>query len=118
MAAYEWDFAFVLNYRDVLFEGFLGTLKIGFTSLALGIVIGLVLAVMRLSKHWFVKAPAIAVIEFFRATPVLVLLFWCYYALPIMVGVAFDAFTAVIITLGIQTGAFMARQQQGGLVVA
>ena len=113
---YEFDFAYVLNYMDTLIDGFYGTLKIGFTSLAIGIVIGLLLAVMRLSKHWFVRAPAIAVIEFFRATPVLVLLFWAYYALPIMIGVAFDAFTAVIITLGIQTGAFMAEVYRAGIV--
>ena len=116
MPIYEWDFAFVLNYRDVLWEGFLGTLKIGFSSLGLGIVIGLVLAMMRLSRLWVVRAPAIAIIEFFRATPVLVLLFWCYYALPIIIGVAFDAYTAAIITLGFQTGAFMAEVYRAGIV--
>ena len=116
MPIYEWDFAFVLNYRDVLWEGFLGTLKIGFSSLGLGIVIGLGLALMRLSRFWFVKVPAIAIIEFFRATPVLVLLFWCYYALPIVIGVAFDPYTAAVITLGFQTGAFMAEVYRAGIV--
>ena len=116
MPVYEWDFAFVLNYRGVLWEGFLGTLKIGFSSLGLGIVIGLLLALMRLSRLWVVRAPAIAIIEFFRATPVLVLLFWCYYALPIIIGVAFDAYTAAIITLGFQTGAFMAEVYRAGII--
>ena len=116
MPVYEWDFAFVLNYRGVLWEGFLGTLKIGFSSLGLGIVIGLLLALMRLSRLWVVRAPAIAIIEFFRATPVLVLLFWCYYALPIIISVAFDAYTAAIITLGFQTGAFMAEVYRAGII--
>ena len=116
MPIYEWDFAFVLSYQGVLWEGFLGTLKIGFSSLGLGIVIGLVLAMMRLSKLWVVRVPAIAIIEFFRATPVLVLLFWCYYALPIIIGVAFDAYTAAVITLGFQTGAFMAEVYRAGIV--
>ena len=113
---YEWDFEFVLKYSDVLWGGFLGTLKIGFTSLALGVVIGLVLALMRLSRHWLVRAPAVAIIEFFRATPVLVLLFWVYYALPIVIGVAFDAFAAAILTLGVQTGAFFSEVYRAGIV--
>ena len=143
MAAYDWDFAIVLSYKHELFDGFLGTLKIGFSSLAIGIVVGLLLAVMRLqriepqkpdergtfvgfllrvmrlAKYLVIKAPAIAIIEFFRATPVLVLLFWCYYAMPIVIGPewgTWDAFEAVVFTLGLQTGAFMAEVYRAGIV--
>ena len=113
---YDWQFGFVLKFSDQLWAGFLGTLNIGFVSLGLGIVIGLVLALMRLSRYWVVRAPAIAVIEFFRATPVLVLLFWVYYGLPIIIGVAFNAYVAAIITLGVQTGAFMGEVYRAGII--
>jgi len=111
MPIYEWDFAFVLNYRDVLWEGFLGTLKIGFSSLGLGIVIGLVLAMMRLSRLWVVRAPAIAIIEFFRATPVLVLLFVDRFATehPGSRELVTGAFSVISLALGYLFGSSRPR---------
>ena len=60
---YEWDFSLVLKYSDVLFEGFLGTLRVGIVSLILGGVGGLLLALMRMSRHRLLSWPAIALIE-------------------------------------------------------
>ena len=47
---YEWDFSFVFKNMDVLYLGFLGTLKIGFLSLGLAAALGLILALLRMSK--------------------------------------------------------------------
>ena len=77
---YEWDFDLTLKYSNVLFEGFLGTLKVGIVSLILGAIGGLLLALMRMSRFYFFSWPSIAVIEFFRTTPLLIQLFWVYFA--------------------------------------
>ena len=112
---YEWDFSLVLKYSDVLFEGFLGTLRVGIVSLILGGVGGLLLALMRMSRHRLLSWPAIALIEFFRTTPLLIQLFWIYFALPIIIGVNFDAYTACIITLSVNTSAFFAEIYRAGI---
>ena len=110
---YEWDF--VLKYSDVLFEGLLGTLRVGIVSLILGGVGGLLLALMRMSRHRLLSWPAIALIEFFRTTPLLIQLFWSYFALPMIIGVNFDAYTACIITLSVNTSAFFAEIYRAGI---
>ena len=113
--AYEWEFGLVLKYWDVLLDGFLGTLRVGIVSLILGAVGGLVLALMRMSRYRLLSWPAIALIEFFRTTPLLIQLFWIYFALPVIIGVNFGAYTACIITLSVNTAAFFAEIYRAGI---
>ena len=54
---YEWDFGFVLKFQDVLWQGFLGTLKIGVLALAFGSLVGLLLALMRMSRWRALSLP-------------------------------------------------------------
>jgi polar amino acid transport system permease protein len=106
---YEWDFGFVLKFQDVLWQGFLGTLKIGVLALAFGSLVGLLLALMRMSRWRALSLPATGFIEFLRMTPLMIQLFWIYFALPILIGLKLDAFAAAVITLSVQSGAFFAE---------
>jgi polar amino acid transport system permease protein len=112
---YEWDFGFVLKFQDVLWQGFLGTLKIGVLALAFGSLVGLLLALMRMSRWRALSLPATGFIEFLRITPLMIQLFWIYFALPILVGLKLDAFAAAVITLSVQSGAFFAEVFRGGV---
>ena len=60
---YEWEFGLVFKYWDVLFDGFLGTLRVGIVSLILGAIGGLILALMRMSRYRLLSWPAIVLIE-------------------------------------------------------
>ena len=55
-----------------------------------------------------------AYIEFFRAIPLLVLLLWVYYGLPIVFGVSFGPFIAGIISLALSDSAFEAEIFRAG----
>jgi polar amino acid transport system permease protein len=70
-----WNFAPVWANADLLAQGLVNTLKVTGASLALGVPLGLVLALMRLSPQRLLAWPAVAVIEVFRTTPPLVQLF-------------------------------------------
>jgi polar amino acid transport system permease protein len=113
---YEWDFSVVLRDGDLLLRGFAGTLKITGASLILGLIIGLIAALARLSKTRILSFPTGAYIEIFRSTPPLVQLFWAFYALPIILNVRLNAFQAAFITLSLQSGAFFAEVYRGGIV--
>ena len=113
--AYEWDFTFVLKFQEVLWQGLVGTLKVGGLSLCFGLIIGLVLALMRLSRFRALSLTAGGVIEFFRMTPLMVQLFWVYFALPIVLGIKLDAFDAAVLTLSVQSGAFFAEAYRAGI---
>jgi polar amino acid transport system permease protein len=112
---YEWDFSYVFKNQNILWEGFLGTLQIGLSSLFFGIIVGLVFAALKMSQYRALSIPATALIEFLRMTPLMVQLFWVYFALPILIGVRLDPFAAGLITFSLQSGAFFAEVFRGGI---
>lgn len=113
---YKWDFGGVWTHRDMLLTGFVGTSKIAVVAIVLGIVFGVLLAGMRLSGRRWLEMPALWVIEFYRNTPPLVHFFWAFYALPVLIGVSLGPYSAAVIALSTQSGAFFAEVFRGGLV--
>lgn len=114
--SYEWDFDTVFRQFDMLLYGMWGTIKLTAIALVLGLIIGLVAALMRLSKKRYLNAPAGVYIEIFRSTPPLVQLFWTFYALPIILGIELGPFQAAIITFSFQSGAFFAEHYRAGII--
>lgn len=113
---YEWDFWPVLAETDFLLAGFRNTLTLTATSLAGGLIVGLLLALCRLSPKRWLRYPADIIIEVFRTTPPLVQLFWFYFGLPIIIDVEMTPFLAAALTFTIQSGAFFAEILRAGIV--
>ncbi len=113
---YEWDFSPVLAQSGLLLAGFANTLILTATSLSGGLVVGLLLALARLSKRRWLKIPAGVIIEVFRTTPPLVQLFWFYFGLPIILSIEMTPFLAAALTFTIQSGAFFAEIFRAGIV--
>jgi len=113
--SYRWDFTPVLASAPLLAEGLVNTLKVTGVALACGLVIGLALALMRLSRHQLASWPAGFVIEVFRTTPPLVQLFWFFFALPLIVGIEMTPFMAAVVTFSIQSAAFFAEVFRAGI---
>jgi len=113
---YQWDFWYLLRYAPLFWKGVGVTLAYTGGTIFLGLVLGLVVGLGRLSKSWFVNAPLIAYIEVFRCTPLLVQIVWFYYALPVLVGIQIPAVVAGVMTLSLYTGAFYAEIFRGGIV--
>jgi len=113
---YDWDFGAVWEYRQMLLNGALGTMKIAAVAILLGVVIGAVLATMRLSRVRWLEYPALWFTEFYRNTPPLIHFFWAFYALPVVLGVSLDPYAAAIIALSTQSGAFYAEVFRGGVI--
>lgn len=112
---YQWDFTPVFASWPLLAEGLLNTLRVTAVALACGLVLGLVLALLRLSPRRFLSWPAGLVIEVFRTTPPLVQLFWFFFALPLIVGVEMTPFAAAVVTFSIQSAAFFAEVFRAGI---
>jgi polar amino acid transport system permease protein len=113
---YEWDFGVVLRDFDQLLYGLRNTLKVTLAALALGMPLGLIVAVARLSARRLIAWPVGLFVEFFRSTPPLVQLFWSFFALPILIGVRIDPFEAAVLTLSLQSSAFFAEVFRGGII--
>jgi polar amino acid transport system permease protein len=112
---YNWDFSVVMRHGDMLLNGFGKTAILTATCLVVALVLGLLLAVMRLSKVGVLNALAYFYINFFRAAPALVLIVWFYFAFPILIKVEMDAFQAAILAIGLQSAAYMAEVFRGGI---
>lgn len=113
---YEWSFGFLWRYEALFIRGIEVTLAYTFGTIILGLIFGLVVGVLRLSKSWLVNAPLVALIEVFRCMPLLVLMVWFYYALPVILGIQIPATIAATAVLSLYSGAFFAEIFRGGIV--
>ena len=104
------------RYAPLFWRGTLMTLGYTAATIFLGLIIGLLVGMGRLSKSRLLNIPLVAFIEAFRCTPLLVQIVWFYYALPVLVGIQIPAWAAGILTLSCYTGAFYAEIFRGGIV--
>lgn len=113
---YHWSFAFLWQYEHLFVLGAGVTLAFTIGTVLLGLIVGLIIGIARLTRNWMVSAPLIAVSEAFRCTPLLVQLIWIYYALPVVLHISLNAATAAVITLSMYGGVFYAEIFRGGII--
>jgi polar amino acid transport system permease protein len=110
------NFGAVLAYLPDLLQGAVMTLALTGFSLVLGIVLGTLLALARLSHSRVLRWPAYAFIEFFRTTPPMIQIIWCYFALPVVIGHEVNSFQAAVIALCLNASAFLAEMFRTGIL--
>ncbi|MCC4299450.1 amino acid ABC transporter permease [Aurantimonas coralicida] len=104
----------LLRYYPLLLEGLWRTIALGALSIVLGLVGGLVLAMMRIYGHPILKFLVVAYVDVFRALPVLVWLVIVYYALP-FVGIRLSAFASATTALTMISSAYTAEIYRAGI---
>ncbi|WP_332682953.1 amino acid ABC transporter permease [Bosea sp. (in: a-proteobacteria)] len=113
---YTWRFDAVWGYRDLFLTGTAVTVGLTIAVVVLGLLVGLVAGLAQLSRSPTLRWLSWLYIEMFRLTPLLVLLLWFYYALPMLTGIKMDALTAAVLTLTLYGGSFYAEVIRGGIV--
>ena len=113
--SYTWDFTPVWRHIDTLLQGMAGTASLTGAALLMALPLGLLIAIMRMSPVRWTSAIAVAYIDFFRASPAMVLLVWFYFAFPILAGVNINAFGAALLGIGLQSSSYMAEVFRGGM---
>jgi glutamate/aspartate transport system permease protein len=91
------DFKAVYAALPLLWEGMQVTLLLTLLGLLGGIALGIVLAVMRLSRLRLAGLFAAAYVDFFRSLPLVLLIFWFYFLVPIAVGHPVGGFYSAVI---------------------
>lgn len=99
-----------------LLEGLTNTLKAAAYALVLATALGIVLAFGRLSHRWFIRLPAVAVVEFFRGVPLLLLIFFFYLAFPLAFGIELPALWSLVLGLTLYNGAVIAEIVRAGVL--
>ncbi len=111
----ELQFGRVIEFLPDLVRGAWVTLALSAIAVGLGLVLGLLLALARLSGRRLLDWPAYIYIEFFRTTPPLVQIVWLYYGLPKLAGQDLGAFGAAAVALGLNIAAFFAEIFRAGI---
>ncbi|MEL6965026.1 MAG: amino acid ABC transporter permease [Pseudomonadota bacterium] len=104
-----------LTNIEFLLGGLWATISLSLVAIAISVVIGLLIALPGLSSRPALRALNRVYVEFFRAIPILVMLLWVYYGLPIVLGINLDAFAAGVVALALCDSAFEAEIFRGGI---
>src|SRR5690348_14446765 len=103
-----------LNYLDLFLSGAWVTMWTSFVSFALGLVLGVVVAVARRSRALVWRTVGSIYVEVLWNTPVLVQIFVLYFGLA-SIGIRLPALVAGILALGISAGAYLSEIIRAGL---
>lgn len=119
---YEWGW-FILSPSNAnglsnlkfLISGITTTIYISTVSIAIAMIVGLLVAIPAITKNKYLSWINIFYVEVVRSIPLLVLILWVYYGLPILTGFSFSPFVSGIIALSLSESAFMAEIFRGGI---
>jgi His/Glu/Gln/Arg/opine family amino acid ABC transporter permease subunit len=111
LAAFEWSF--IWDSRDALWDGFKHTMKAGLIGIVAAYSIGLVLGAIRAYRIPVLSQLTAVYVELIRNTPILVQIFFLYYATPEL-GIQFEPFTVAWLSITIWGGAFMTENFRAG----
>lgn len=109
--AETWRFLTVAGTYDAILTGLVNTMRVAVVAIALALAFGAVFAAGRLSDRAFIRWPAIAVIEFFRAVPLLLLILFIFLGFGNQIG----RFWSLAIALMLYNGSVLAEIFRAGI---
>ncbi|MDP4144588.1 MAG: amino acid ABC transporter permease [Bacillota bacterium] len=111
------DLHIVMQRLPVLLKGSEMTIELTVLTIIFGSLLGVLLALLKISKNKVISNIATFYIWIFRGTPLLLQIFFIYYALPMTIpSLTLTPFTGATIALSLNCGAYMAEIIRGGIV--
>ncbi|HWP34024.1 MAG TPA: amino acid ABC transporter permease [Thermodesulfobacteriota bacterium] len=120
---FQWSVLWTEPYRSWLLQGILTTLRLSALAWGVSALLGGLVGAMRTAPLRPLRAAAAAYVEFFRNVPLLVWMFFWYFAVPPLLPTAAQAwldrhggeFVAATVALGVYHGARLAEVVRAGL---
>lgn len=112
---YELNFNLIWRNFDKLWNGLILSLELAVLSIAIGIVIGLVLAVAYVSAGRWARAAIAAYVEVIRNVPLILLVYLVFYGIPQVADIRYGATTSFVVTLSVYSGAYLVEVFRSGL---
>ncbi|MFD1790085.1 amino acid ABC transporter permease [Ochrobactrum teleogrylli] len=111
----EFNFSAIFDSWQFLLSGLVVTLLLAASVSALSFFLGLLLTVARLYGPNWLSGITIFYIDTMRAIPVLVVLVWVYFALPIATGINLPPFWSALFSLSLHLAAYVAEVMRAGI---
>ena len=109
------DWSVVWRYRDALALGTATTFLLTIATMAIAVPCGMVVASLRLYGVAPVRTLATAYVELFRNLPLILVVYWAFYVLPIVTGVGLSAFATGLAALALNVTAYNAETFRAGI---
>ena len=108
------------GYKRVLYEGLTNTLIIAVAGLLIGIVIGTVIAAVKVMPKYKLMPRVLdgicsVYVGFFRGTPIVVQLLLAYYVICPLIGVKLGSLNTCVIVFGLNSGAYVSEMMRAGI---
>ena len=126
---YDFQWGVILTYKELLIEGLIMTIKLSVIGIFFSFFIGSIVGIARSSKNFFTSLFASYYVEFFRNIPLIVQIFFFYFAFGIsqvfpfletvgtQIGVeSIDEFFSALIALILYTSAYIAEAVKAGIL--
>ncbi|AUJ30508.1 MAG: amino acid ABC transporter permease [Liquorilactobacillus sp.] len=106
---------FTLSKLPIMLQSSIMTIELTVVSLLFGTILAIIIAFMRISKQKIINLIARFYLWIFRGTPLILQLFFLYYALPSW-GITLGPFAAAVIGLSLNSAAYTAEIVRGGII--
>ena len=110
---FEWSV--IWTYRAALLEGAAMTIGLTVVTMLLAVPGGILLALMRLSSNKVISGASLAFVEFFRNLPLILVVYWAFYVVPIAFNVQFSALTTALVALVLNVSSYNAETFRAGI---
>ncbi|HEX4103241.1 MAG: amino acid ABC transporter permease [Pseudonocardiaceae bacterium] len=111
----KWEWLLYKDLQLQLIAALGATLSAFVVAALLALVFGLLFAITRLSQRWWLRTPAFAIVEFCRAIPLVVMIFFLFYAAP-QTGLTLGVFWSLVVSLTLYNGSVLAEVFRAGVM--
>ncbi|HKX39843.1 MAG TPA: glutamine ABC transporter permease GlnP [Burkholderiaceae bacterium] len=112
----DFDWSVIGSSMPALLQGAKLTVFITVVGLAGGVLVGLLFGLMRAYGNRLASGIASLYVEFVRGTPIVVQVMFIYFALPVLLGVRVDAMTAAVVSIIVNSGAYISEIVRGSFL--
>lgn len=103
------------TWTEYILPGLLMTLEAAAVAMVLSLAFGMIFAVGRLSEHKWLSVLSGVVVEVFRAIPLLLMMFFIFFGVPLLIGKPVPAFWCVVVGLTLYNGSVLAEAFRSGI---
>jgi len=114
-AVMNYDWSVLWTHRDEFISGVGVTIMLAVVTMVVAVPLGILLMAMRRSPYRILSIPATIFVELFRNVPLIMLVFWAYYAIPRFVGYSMSNVTTGTLALILNISAYNAENFRAGV---
>jgi len=110
-----YDWSVIWQYRAAFADGTAMTFLLAVLTMAIAVPGGIVLALLRLSRSSAIAGASTAFVEFFRNLPLILLVYWAFYVMPMVIEIELSPFATGLTALALNVTAYNSETFRAGI---